>query len=181
MALADLFARTGRLRNGTYVDTLIYPIAAPSTGNSYYVNEISSMFPSTTLASGQPAYAVWNLNIVNTLDSVPYAWCAHFPIGDDDDPCLPGVSGTELNLWNIVGLYNATTNTTTDVLKAVTGLTALTSGPLSPGYLYIPHKFSPFTGPPPKGVIQNDTQWADVAWSQHVESYCLEYFGGITC
>ena len=64
-------------------EALVYPIAGPSPGNGSFANLFSH------------EYAVWNTNIINSLDIVPQVWCTK----PEDSPSQ--------NLDNISPIYGS--------------------------------------------------------------------------
>jgi hypothetical protein len=68
MALA--LVRSGALHG----KVLVYPSAGPSPGNGSFAKLFAQTFPASQTTSSVE-YAVWNTNIINSLDIVPQAWC----------------------------------------------------------------------------------------------------------
>ena len=68
MALA--LVKSGALN----VEASVYFTAGASPGNGNFANLFAQTFPASQCSDVE--YAVWNTNIINSLDIVPQAWCA---------------------------------------------------------------------------------------------------------
>ncbi|KAF9219621.1 hypothetical protein BS17DRAFT_386584 [Gyrodon lividus] len=87
---------------------LTYPSAGPSPGNRGFADLFASTFPAQRYPGSETGgYQVWNLNIVNSLDIGPQAWCA-----------IKSLS-PEQNLDNIPPIYGR------PVLPLILGITLL--------------------------------------------------------
>ncbi|KAG1749002.1 uncharacterized protein EDB91DRAFT_1111937 [Suillus paluster] len=71
--LALALARSGALKG----EALVYATAGPSPGNSGFANLFAETFPTSPSTCPETPYAVWNRNIINSLDIVPQAWCTN--------------------------------------------------------------------------------------------------------
>ncbi|KAF7437136.1 hypothetical protein PC9H_003972 [Pleurotus ostreatus] len=97
VALALL--RGGLLRNAP-ANVFTYPTAGPSPGNGPFATMFAENFP--LISNGPAAYQMWNGNLANTHDVVPYSW------NIDSLRAIPTLYGTlppELN-DKVVGLVN---------------------------------------------------------------------------
>ncbi|OJA11955.1 hypothetical protein AZE42_08069 [Rhizopogon vesiculosus] len=56
-------------------EVLVYPTAGPSPGNGSFAKLFAQTFPSPPNTGSDVEYAVWNRNIINSLDIVPQSWC----------------------------------------------------------------------------------------------------------
>jgi len=175
-ALAYLYVKSGTLKKSSTVDVRFYPIAAPATSNQVFVSASQALFPPTA-PPGLPGYAGWNLNIVNTLDSVPHAWCSNANAGQ----C--GNYPYSLTLSNVNNMYNCVDSLVpfslcnTEVggmADALIGLTDVIN------MVYWPQLTSNFTGRAPTTVPTGLDSWGDIAWNQHVQEYCWGYFQSLT-
>ncbi|KAG9035480.1 hypothetical protein FRB95_011186 [Tulasnella sp. JGI-2019a] len=59
-------------KNVPLANVKTYPTAGATPGNANFVAEFEAAFPSPANPTG---YQNWNVNLANTLDAVPQAWC----------------------------------------------------------------------------------------------------------
>ncbi|KAH7106423.1 Alpha/Beta hydrolase protein [Auriculariales sp. MPI-PUGE-AT-0066] len=152
----------------SYVDIRVYPIAAPSVGNDAYNSIFSSTFKATNANS--PPYSSWNLNVAHDQDIVPMAWCA---LGNGGT-CLQG-----RNLDNMVFMYDAIQNGLAGFTTSFVAGLILLSAPSNLNYGTSPINL--VTGIAPNPSPTTSVEWLDAAWNEHVEGYCLLFFGTPTC
>ncbi|KAG8864044.1 hypothetical protein FRB96_006917 [Tulasnella sp. 330] len=107
-----------------------YPIAGPSPGNANFVTLYEEAFPSTAQPRG---YANWNVNLVNTLDVVPQAWCD----GPSEAP--------DQNLHRLINFYYPTLECKTSLEQVFVPHLAAQAN--ESGVVYRPIKKSTFVGP----------------------------------
>ncbi|KAG0705355.1 hypothetical protein DFH29DRAFT_1077741 [Suillus ampliporus] len=69
--LALALVRSGGLKG----KAMVYPTAGVSPGNRGFANLFAETFPASSSTCPETEYAVWNTNIINSLDIVPQAWC----------------------------------------------------------------------------------------------------------
>ncbi|KAG8216222.1 hypothetical protein J3R82DRAFT_8260 [Butyriboletus roseoflavus] len=140
--------------------TLTYPSAGASPGNSGFTDLFSQTFPPRKSADAS-SYQGWNLNLVNTLDIVPQAWCPLKPLSPPQ------------NLANIPPIYG------TPVLPIVRGATIVFAvHALSSGALYKPLPSQYFTASPPSVPPTSLEEFLQVLGPQHQLAYFNEV--GIT-
>ena len=138
--------------------TLTYPVAAPSPGNQGFTNLFAATFPARK-ADDAGSYQGWNLNLVNTLDIVPQAWCQLF----DRSP--------KQNLANIPSIYGR------PVLPIILGGTIVFAFfALSSGAVFFPLPSQFFTGPPPPFAPPTDL---DQFLKNFVAEHILPYFNEV--
>jgi len=171
LALAYLYVTSGTIKQNSNVGVRFFTLAGPSPGNQAYVDAVESLFPPVVPGSA-PSYGAWNLNIVNTLDIVPYAWCW------DKWMFGPGCPPSNmLSLLNIPAMYGAAGSVYAKTLAAVSALIASSS---TVNTYYYPHPYQAFTGTPPTTLPSDFDDWAGMAWCQHVQGYCMQFFGSLT-
>jgi len=140
--------------------TLTYPTASPSPGNTEFTTQFTATFPARK-ALGARSYQGWNLNLVNTLDIVPQAWCPSKQISPKQ------------NLGNIPPIYGE------PVLPEVLGFTIVAAvHALSSGTVYFPLPSQYFSGPPPSATPESVEKFLQIATLQHTDAYHAEV--GIT-
>ena len=136
--------------------TLTYPSAGPSPGNRGFTDLFTETFPGRKLDEAV-SYRGWNLNLVNTFDIVPQAWCPLRSI------C------PELNLGNIPPIYDK------PVLPIVLGSTiVLALHALSSGTVFCPLPSQDFTGTPPSAPPTSLEEFLQIVGPQHQEAYLDE-------
>ncbi len=174
-ALAPALAVTllhSTMKNVPKENTFTYPSAGPTIGNATFVALYEESFPAPANPSG---YQNWNVNLVNTLDVVPMAWCA--------DPSLEPVQ----NIRRIPSFYDPEV----DCKNALNWLMEVFMLPpaTKSGVIYRPLKASSFTPPldkdgQPGWPVKNpqvvfsgldpdhpNPCWLDNAHWEHVEEY----------
>lgn len=136
--------------------TLTYPTAGASPGNSGFTNLFAGTFPARK-SDDASSYQGWNLNLVNTLDVVPQAWCP-----------LKSLSPQQ-NLANIPPIYG------TPVIPVVSGLTIVFAvRTFSSGVLYKPLPSQYFTGPPNPAPPTTLEEYLQIFVPQHIQAYVNE-------
>jgi len=76
-ALAPTMALALVRSRALQVEVLTYPTAGPSPGNSSFAKLFAETFIASPSREFGIKYAVWNRNIINSLDIVPQAWCTN--------------------------------------------------------------------------------------------------------
>ncbi|KIK96762.1 hypothetical protein PAXRUDRAFT_825617 [Paxillus rubicundulus Ve08.2h10] len=135
---------------------LTYLTAGPSPGNRIFADLFASTFPAQRFPGSEAGgYQVWNLNIVNSLDIVPQAWCV-----------IKSLS-PEQNLGNIPGIYGP------PPLPLIQGITLLLKiFAFSSGVIYIPLQSHILDGVPPASPPATLAEFLDVAFvQQHIGFY----------
>jgi hypothetical protein len=136
--------------------TLTYPTAGPSPGNKGFTNLFTATFPARK-SDKASNYQGWNLNLVNTLDIVPQAWCQ-----------LRSVFPPQ-NLGNIPPIYGK------PVLPIVLGVTiVLALHALSSGAIFYPLPSQYFTGPSPTAPPKSLEEFLQTFGEAHLQAYLDE-------
>jgi len=136
--------------------TLTYPTAGPSPGNRGFTDLFTETFPARKPVNAS-SYQGWNLNLVNTLDIVPQAWCQ-----------LRSVS-PEQNLGNIPTIYGK------PALPLVLGITiVLALHALSSGAVFYPLPSQYFTGPSPPATPKSLEEFLQAFGQAHILAYLDE-------
>ena len=137
---------------------LTYPTAGPSPGNRGFTDLFVETFPARKAAHAK-SYQGWNLNLVNTLDIVPQAWCQ-----------IKSVS-PEQNLSNIPPIYGK------PVLPLVLGITVvLAFHAFGSGVVFypLPGPRQYFTGPSPPTTPKTLKEFIQVFGQAHIYAYLEE-------
>ena len=136
--------------------TSTYSTAAPSLGNAPFANLFERTFRARQMDSAE-VYNSWNINLVNTLDAVPQAWCHQRYVSPSQ------------NLSNIPIIYG--TPIIPDVIRTTDVL--ITSASDS-GMVFKPLPSRYFSGIPPSAPPANLEEFLRIAVQQHVEAYLHE-------
>ncbi|KAG1748989.1 uncharacterized protein EDB91DRAFT_1344694 [Suillus paluster] len=148
--LALALARSGALKG----KALVYPTAGPSPGNGSFANLFAETFPTSPSTTPETRYAVWNRNIINSLDIVPQAWCTN-----------PTLSPAQ-NMDNIPPIYGV------PVIEYVQQITSLLKfSAISSDTVYIPLQSCILPGIKPQTVPETETEFMRVALDQHMAFY----------
>ena len=136
--------------------TMTYPTAGPSPGNRGFTDLFTETFPVRKLDE-RFSYRGWNLNLVNTLDIVPQAWC---PLRSNSP---------EQNLGNIPPIYGK------PVLPIVLGSSiVLALHALSSGTVFCPLPSQDFTGTPPSAPPTSLEEFLQIVGPEHQGAYLDE-------
>ncbi|KAG8864026.1 hypothetical protein FRB96_006899 [Tulasnella sp. 330] len=149
-------------RNVQLTNVKTFPTAGPSPGNQKFVETYEANFPVPANPTG---YQNWNVNLVNTLDVVPQAWCDEKTLDPDQ------------NLHRITRYYDGTLKCKLELAVIIGGLVYCAD--LS-GVIYRPLKSSKFTGsdwPVKKPNVVVDSKdptkpcWLNDALFEHIGEY----------
>ena len=135
--------------------TLTYSTGGPSPGNAAFANLFERTFRARVV--GEEAYRSWNVNLVNTLDVVPQAWCHQRFISPNQ------------NLTNIPTIYG--TPIVPDAIRITDALIASAS---ESGVVLKPLRSRYFTGTPPSAPPASLDAFLQIAVQQHVQAYLRE-------
>ena len=136
--------------------TLTYSTAGPSFGNASFANLFERTFRAR-VTSGADGYRSWNINLVNTLDVVPQAWCHQHRISPSQ------------NLNNIPTIYG--TPMVPDAIRTTDTLIASIS---DSGVVFKPLPSRYFTGTRPSAPPASVDAFLQIAVQQHVQAYLGE-------
>lgn len=135
-------------------EVLVYPTAGPSPGNGNFAELFAQTFPASSSASLDVDYAVWNRNIVNSLDIVPQAWCTK------------KAQSPAQNLDNIPSIYGLpkllAVTCVVDVLKYTTD---------NSNMVYIPLQSLILSGSKPASAPGSVSQFLSDAGENHIAFY----------
>ena len=135
-------------------EVLVYPTAGPSPGNGSFAELFAQTFPASSSASSDIEYAVWNRNIVNSLDIVPQAWCTQKR------------RSPEQNLDNIPSIYGLPklfiVDCAIDVLKYTTD---------NSNMVYMPLQSRILSGSKPASAPGSVKQFLSDAGENHIAFY----------
>ncbi|KAH7882545.1 hypothetical protein F5I97DRAFT_1931092 [Phlebopus sp. FC_14] len=134
---------------------LAYPSAGASPGNRGFADLFAATLPARqSPSSGTGGYQVWNLNLANTLDIVPQAWCA-----------VPSLSPHQ-NLDNIPPIYGK------PAVPLVAGAVFLAKvQAFQSGTIYTPIQSHLVSGTPPVAPPTTIQEFLQEAMPQHGEFY----------
>lgn len=156
-ALSPSLALALTLSGATPADnTLTYATAGASPGNVGFTDLFVQTLPPRKSA-GASSYQGWNLNLVNTLDVVPQAWCS-----------VKSLSPEQF-LGNIPPIYGKPIIRNVWITTLLGVLWSRSSGTL---YKPLPSQF--FTGPPPATVPTTLAEFLEINSPQHIEAYLGE-------
>ncbi|KAF9230544.1 Alpha/Beta hydrolase protein [Melanogaster broomeanus] len=130
---------------------LTYTSAGPSPGNRAFADLYASTFPAQRFPGSEAGgYQVWNLNVVNSKDIVPQAWCAIKALSPDQ------------NLDNIPTIFGL------PALLLIQGITLLLKiQAFRSGAIYIPLQSHIVPGFPPQAPPANLQEFLTIAVQQH--------------
>ncbi|KAG9011383.1 hypothetical protein FRB94_008667 [Tulasnella sp. JGI-2019a] len=143
-----------------------YSTAGPTAGNANFVTLYEQTFPPSS--ANPTGYQNWNVNLVNTLDIVPQAWC------DAEDE-----SAQSLN--RIPSFYNSTwwckkkLGAAISLLKIFPNASGVVYRPIKPSF-FTPTSQWPFFEPDsilPPSTDPNGPCWLGDALYEHVLEYPL--------
>ncbi|KZV86344.1 hypothetical protein EXIGLDRAFT_752866 [Exidia glandulosa HHB12029] len=138
-------------------DVRAYPIAGPSPGNSNFAALFNATFPASPAVTPGLAYRCWNLDLVNSQDIVPQAWC----IVRADSPGQ--------NIQNIATMYMRGTPPLAPVRAVVDSMILWAS---LCGTVYVPLQASIFTlHVPNEAVPRTIEQFVEHAAPNHKVAY----------
>ncbi|CCM00459.1 uncharacterized protein FIBRA_02492 [Fibroporia radiculosa] len=141
-------------------EVLTFPTAGPSPGNHGFTDLFNQTFPQRLCADASArGYQVWNLNIANSIDIVPQAWC-HI---SSESPAQ--------NLDNIPTIYGKPALSGVNIATFLLKFQAARSKTV-----YIPLQSHIVPGTPPKSPPGTMKEFLAEASKQHVQFY-LDLFG----
>ncbi|KAG8998090.1 hypothetical protein FRB94_007217 [Tulasnella sp. JGI-2019a] len=144
-----------------------YPSAGPTPGNLKFVESYEEMFPPPSIPN-PTGYQHWNVNLVNTSDVIPQAWCT----SESDEP--------DQNIHRIPDFYDGTSYCKS-VLRFALALPLAISADTS-NLTYRPIKKTTFTGAVwpvshPSELDSSSKGWLTDALFEHLKAY--QQFVGI--
>lgn len=141
-------------------NALTYLVAGFSPGNRGFTDLFTATFPARKSAAAK-SYQGWNLNLVNTLDIAPQAWCPFRLV------C------PKQNVRNIPTIYGK------PALPLIVGISIIFAlHGLSSGAIFYPLPSQYFDGPPPAAPPKTLEEFLKIAAWQHIQAYFDE--AGVT-